>query len=109
MAIHPIWGDFPGEERKNSQRNKLMSVTVVSISSNWSFQFEICLGCVSIDGGEVRADNSTCFAYIQYIHGVGARLAYYLHKPGPLLHDLGFELLPVRDAIYSPFFTLGLS
>jgi hypothetical protein len=45
----------------------------------------------------------------QYIHGVGARLAYYLHRPGPLLHDLGFELLPVRDAIYSPFFTLGLS
>jgi hypothetical protein len=31
----------------------------------------------------------------QYIHGVGARLAYYLHRPGPLLHDLGFELLPV--------------
>jgi hypothetical protein len=30
----------------------------------------------------------------QYIHGVGARLAYYLHRPGPLLHDLGFELLP---------------
>jgi hypothetical protein len=86
-----------------------MSVTAVSISSNWSFQFEICLGCVSIDGGEVCADDSTCFAYIQYIHGVGARLAYYLHKPGPLLHDLGFELLPVRDAIYSPFFTLGLS
>jgi hypothetical protein len=86
-----------------------MSVTALSISSNWSFQFEICLGCVPLDGGEVRADDSTCCACTQYIHGVGARLAYYLHRPGPLLHDLGFELLPVRDTIYSPFFTLGLS
>ncbi|KAH8932468.1 hypothetical protein BDL97_19G073600 [Sphagnum fallax] len=30
----------------------------------------------------------------QYIHGLGARVAYYLHRPGPLLHDVGFELLP---------------
>jgi hypothetical protein len=30
----------------------------------------------------------------QYVHGVGARVAHYQHHPGPLLHDVGFELLP---------------
>ncbi|BBN14972.1 hypothetical protein MPTK1_6g15920 [Marchantia polymorpha subsp. ruderalis] len=30
----------------------------------------------------------------QYFHGVAARIAHYLHRPGPILHDLGFDLLP---------------
>jgi hypothetical protein len=30
----------------------------------------------------------------QYLHGVAARIAHYLHQPGPVLHDIGFDLLP---------------
>lgn len=30
----------------------------------------------------------------QYIHGLAARGVHYLHRPGPVLHDLGFKLLP---------------
>lgn len=30
----------------------------------------------------------------QYVHKVGTNIAYYLHRPGPLLYDLGFEALP---------------
>ncbi|KAJ4781297.1 Phosphatidylinositol:ceramide inositolphosphotransferase [Rhynchospora pubera] len=30
----------------------------------------------------------------QYIHGLAARGVHYLHRPGPVLHDLGFLLLP---------------
>lgn len=30
----------------------------------------------------------------QYIHGVCVHAVYYLHRPGPLLRDMGFELLP---------------
>lgn len=30
----------------------------------------------------------------QYLHGVAARTAHFLHHPGPVLHDMGFELFP---------------
>ncbi|XP_078178055.1 phosphatidylinositol:ceramide inositolphosphotransferase-like [Carex rostrata] len=30
----------------------------------------------------------------QYIHGLAARGVHYLHRPGPVLQDLGFMLLP---------------
>ncbi|EPS69488.1 hypothetical protein M569_05277, partial [Genlisea aurea] len=30
----------------------------------------------------------------QYVHGVAARGVHYLHRPGPILHDLGFLSLP---------------
>ncbi|KAI4382409.1 hypothetical protein MLD38_008379 [Melastoma candidum] len=30
----------------------------------------------------------------QYIHGLAARGVHYLHRPGPLLHDIGFNLIP---------------
>ncbi|KAF3333988.1 phosphatidylinositol:ceramide inositolphosphotransferase-like isoform X1 [Carex littledalei] len=30
----------------------------------------------------------------QYIHGLAARGVHYLHRPGPVLRDLGFMLLP---------------
>jgi hypothetical protein len=30
----------------------------------------------------------------QYIHGLAARGVHYLHRPGPLLQDLGFMALP---------------
>eukprot|EP00850_Spirogloea_muscicola_P023465 SM000359S13451 [mRNA] locus=s359:114:3183:+ [translate_table: standard] len=33
-------------------------------------------------------------AQFAYIHGMGAKSAHFLHKPAPLLHDVGFELLP---------------
>ncbi|KAF5750886.1 phosphatidylinositol:ceramide inositolphosphotransferase 1-like [Tripterygium wilfordii] len=31
---------------------------------------------------------------LQYIHGLAARGVHYLHRPGPLLQDVGFFLLP---------------
>lgn len=31
---------------------------------------------------------------MQYIHGVAARSVHYFHKPGPILQDVGFFLLP---------------
>ncbi|XP_078437115.1 phosphatidylinositol:ceramide inositolphosphotransferase-like [Wolffia australiana] len=30
----------------------------------------------------------------QYIHGLAARGVHYLHRPGPLLQDIGFKILP---------------
>ncbi|OAY82830.1 Phosphatidylinositol:ceramide inositolphosphotransferase [Ananas comosus] len=30
----------------------------------------------------------------QYIHGLAARGVHYLHRPGPILQDLGFMILP---------------
>ncbi|XP_051114020.1 phosphatidylinositol:ceramide inositolphosphotransferase 1-like isoform X2 [Andrographis paniculata] len=30
----------------------------------------------------------------QYIHGLAARVVHYLHRPGPILQDAGFFLLP---------------
>eukprot|EP00898_Chlorokybus_atmophyticus_P009135 jgi/Chlat1/9222/Chrsp98S08479 len=30
----------------------------------------------------------------QYVHGVAAHGAHFLHKPGPVLHDVGFDLVP---------------
>ncbi|ONK62024.1 uncharacterized protein A4U43_C08F36010 [Asparagus officinalis] len=30
----------------------------------------------------------------QYIHGLAARGVHYLHRPGPVLQDLGFMILP---------------
>lgn len=32
---------------------------------------------------------------MQYIHGLAARGVHYFHRPGPLLQDVGFYLLPV--------------
>ncbi|RVW56615.1 Phosphatidylinositol:ceramide inositolphosphotransferase [Vitis vinifera] len=32
--------------------------------------------------------------YLQYIHGLAARGVHYLHRPGPVLQDAGFFLLP---------------
>lgn len=31
----------------------------------------------------------------QYIHGLAARGVHYFHRPGPVLQDVGFFLLPV--------------
>ncbi|KAK1270418.1 Phosphatidylinositol:ceramide inositolphosphotransferase [Acorus gramineus] len=31
---------------------------------------------------------------LQYIHGLAARGVHYLHRPGPILQDVGFILLP---------------
>ncbi|KAA8516347.1 hypothetical protein F0562_016640 [Nyssa sinensis] len=33
-------------------------------------------------------------AIFQYIHGVAARGVHYFHRPGPILQDVGFFLLP---------------
>eukprot|EP00249_Psilotum_nudum_P007452 c20566_g1_i1 orf=427-1431(-) len=38
----------------------------------------------------------------QYLHGVSARAVHYLHRPGPILQDIGFLILPElgRDKAY---------
>lgn len=49
---------------------------------------------------------------MQYVHGVAARGIHYLHRPGPVLQDLGFSLLPelgpdkayVSEALFSVIF-----
>lgn len=38
----------------------------------------------------------------QYLHGVAVHAVYFLHRPGPLLRDMGFELLPALDE-HSPW------
>jgi len=40
----------------------------------------------------------------QYIHGLAARGVHYLHRPGPVLQDLGFMALPVCYTFYSFLF-----
>jgi len=48
----------------------------------------------------------------QYIHGLAARGVHYLHRPGPLLQDLGFMALPelgqdkgyLSESIFSSIF-----
>ncbi|KAH7441557.1 hypothetical protein KP509_03G043600 [Ceratopteris richardii] len=32
--------------------------------------------------------------FFQYLHGLAARAVHYLHRPGPVLQDVGFMLLP---------------
>ncbi|MCO5572383.1 hypothetical protein L7F22_026136 [Adiantum nelumboides] len=32
--------------------------------------------------------------FFQYLHGLSARGVHYLHRPGPVLQDIGFMLLP---------------
>lgn len=34
----------------------------------------------------------------QYLHGLAARAVHYLHRPGPVLQDIGFILLPELGA-----------
>ena len=35
-------------------------------------------------------------AIFQYVHGIFTQLAHRMHRPqAPLLHDLGFQILPV--------------
>ncbi|KAF7145221.1 hypothetical protein RHSIM_Rhsim04G0163900 [Rhododendron simsii] len=44
----------------------------------------------------------------QYFHGLAARGVHYFHRPGPLLQDVGFFLLPVRILfLFFSFFELG--
>lgn len=38
----------------------------------------------------------------QYIHGLAARGVHYIHRPGPVLQDVGFYLLPVSIKIFHP-------
>ncbi|XP_047332095.1 phosphatidylinositol:ceramide inositolphosphotransferase 1-like [Impatiens glandulifera] len=48
----------------------------------------------------------------QYIHGVAARGVHYLHRPGPILQDVGFYLLPelgqdkayISEAVFNSVF-----
>ncbi|MCO5604223.1 hypothetical protein L7F22_058386 [Adiantum nelumboides] len=36
--------------------------------------------------------------FFQYLHGLAARAVHYLHKPGPVLQDIGFLWLPELGA-----------
>ncbi|GAB2267020.1 Phosphatidylinositol:ceramide inositolphosphotransferase 1 [Dionaea muscipula] len=48
----------------------------------------------------------------QYIHGLAARGVHYLHRPGPILQDIGFLLLPelgpdkafISETVFSSIF-----
>lgn len=40
-------------------------------------------------------DSRKYFICNQYIHGLAARGVHYLHRPGPILQDMGFMALPV--------------
>ncbi|KAG5583778.1 hypothetical protein H5410_044212 [Solanum commersonii] len=37
----------------------------------------------------------------QYIHGLAARGVHYFHRPGPILQDVGFYLLPVGLLVFA--------
>lgn len=40
------------------------------------------------------------FFFLQYIHGLAARGVHYFHRPGPILQDVGFYLLPVGLLVF---------
>ncbi|KAG9142570.1 hypothetical protein Leryth_011660 [Lithospermum erythrorhizon] len=48
----------------------------------------------------------------QYIHGLAARGIHYFHRPGPILQDVGFYLLPelgqerayISETVFSSIF-----
>ncbi|GFY93203.1 inositol phosphorylceramide synthase 1 [Actinidia rufa] len=40
------------------------------------------------------SDEKQNFLLLQYIHGLAARGVHYFHRPGPVLQDVGFFLLP---------------
>lgn len=40
---------------------------------------------------------------LQYVHGLAARGVHYLHRPGPILQDVGFYILPVCATPTSSF------
>lgn len=49
------------------------------------------------------------YTLLQYLHGLAARGVHYLHKPGPVLQDIGFILFPVSLQIYLSCYCLRLS
>ena len=79
-----------------------LSVELQLLSENWKF---ILLGLVfqvlktSICSfSHLQVQSFTKFPslnYLQYIHGLAARGVHYLHRPGPILRDIGFSILPV--------------
>ena len=42
----------------------------------------------------------------QYVHGLAARGVHYLHRPGPILQDMGFMALPVCHLLVVKFISL---
>lgn len=42
----------------------------------------------------------TSIFFLQYIHGLAARGVHYFHRPGPILQDVGFYLLPVSFLVF---------
>lgn len=45
---------------------------------------------------------------MQYVHGIFTQLAHRMHQPGEqLLHDVGFEVTPVREGVSLPCFVTG--
>lgn len=52
---------------------------------------------------KVKMWNNLSSPFLQYIHGLAARGVHYLHRPGPVLQDVGFFLLPVSCWLSSSF------
>ena len=65
-----------------------------------------CLNCYAVLFSYICLISDVYF-FLQYIHGLAARGVHYLHRPGPLLQDVGFLLLPVCINLFS-LFSLGL-
>ena len=70
MEIYVVWHHFPGWRKKTAY-------------STVTLQFKYL---------QISLTNILCF---QYIHGLAARGVHYLHRPGPILQDVGFMFLPV--------------
>eukprot|EP00271_Cylindrocystis_brebissonii_P007200 TRINITY_DN2045_c0_g1_i1.p1 TRINITY_DN2045_c0_g1~~TRINITY_DN2045_c0_g1_i1.p1 ORF type:complete len:330 (+),score=53.27 TRINITY_DN2045_c0_g1_i1:299-1288(+) len=50
-------------------------------------------------------------AIFQYIHGLGGKTAHYLHKPAPVLGDMGFRFLPElvgRQTMWSEYIFISI-
>lgn len=61
-----------------------------------------CLNCYAVLFFYICLISDVYF-FLQYIHGLAARGVHYLHRPGPLLQDIGFLLLPVCINLFSFF------
>lgn len=62
-------------------------------TSDWILQYDVVIVIFMYEF--IRFSYLFSFLYSQYIHGLAARGVHYLHRPGPILQDIGFRILPV--------------
>lgn len=61
---------------------------------NFFFFFFSFWSCYAVLFSYIWIVSDICF-FLQYIHGLAARGVHYLHRPGPMLQDVGFYFLQV--------------